>query len=260
MLKSAKVVLFSLGVFMLKRLSVVRVLILAGLASISAGVSSAAADDVTAATKAQVSLVPNSPVFPKFELANGIAEEKITAKDLEQLENGKVLIKSRPVPKGFKGTHVAGMAIIDATTQQVFDVVMDCTGQVEFVPHLEACKNTYAEGVQPATAIQYDQYQKLKFGFGFVSKTIEYTNSMFAIRPYISGWVLKKGDIEQSEGYWRVIPYKDGKQIIVYDVYNNPGMAVPDWVQEILIKSDLPNTIKVFRDRVLSQKTAKLAK
>lgn len=244
---------------MMNRWSVVCVLVLGSISSIALGVGTTYGDEVTAPTMMQSSMVPKSPVFPKFELDNAIAEEEISAKDLAELEKGEVLVKTRPIPKGYKGTHVVAIGMVKGTTQQVFDVVMDCAGQPKFVPHLEACKNTYAAGVLPATAVQYEQYQKLKFGFGFVSKKVEYTNNMFAIRPYVSGWVLKKGDIDQSEGYWRVIPYKGGKQILVYDVYNNPGMAVPDWVQEILVKSDLPNTVKVFRDRVQTQNKAKSA-
>lgn len=210
----------------------------------------AAADEITLPVTAPAAESPayKSWVFPKFDPANAIAEEKLTAKDLKAIEGGEVVVRSRPVPKGQSGTHVVAFGLVDASPAQVFAVVMDCAGQLEFVPHLEDCKNTYEPGVEPATATRYKQYQKLKFGFGFVSKEIKYTNNMFALRPHVSGWVLDKGDIEKSEGYWRVIPYK-GKTLLLYDVFSNPGMAVPDWVQEILVKSDLPATVEAFRDR-----------
>lgn len=221
--------------------------------------SPAAADVALPATApAAAPVVYKSWVFPAFDPANAIIEEKLTPEDLKEIEEGEVVVRSRPVPKGQSGTHVVAFGLVDASPEQVFAVVMDCAGQLEFVPHLVDCKNTYEPGVDPATATRYKQYQKLKFGFGFISKEIKYTNNMFALRPHVSGWVLDKGDIDKSEGYWRVIPYK-GKTLLLYDVYNNPGMAVPDWVQEILVKSDLPATVEAFRDRAqqIRQKAVK---
>ena len=217
-------------------------------------ISAQAADAVTApATVSADGDLPASPIFPKFVLENALAEEKLGKADFARLDKGDVIVLSRPIPKGREGTHVVAVAVVKGAAQDIFDVVMDCLGQPEFVPHLTTCKNTYPEGVAPAEAKRYKQYQKLKFGFGFISKSVEYTNDMFAIRPYVSGWVLdpkNKGDIQDSEGYWRVIPYKDGANILLYDVYNNPGMAVPDWIQEMLVKSDLPKTVEAMRDRV----------
>lgn len=215
----------------------------------------AAADEsavpATTAAPAAESPALKSWVFPQFDAANAVAEEKLTAAQLAEIEGGEVVVLTRPIPKGHAGTHVVAVGLVDASPEQVFGVVMDCAGQLKFVPHLVECKNTYEPGVEPATASRYKQFQKLKFGFGFVSKEIKYTNNMFAIRPQVSGWVLDNGDIDKSEGYWRVIPYK-GKTILLYDVYNNPGMAVPDWIQEILVKSDLPATVEAFRDQAQS--------
>jgi hypothetical protein len=208
---------------------------------------------------AEAALVPASPVFPKFVIENGIAEEKLSKAQLAKLEAGETLVVARPLPKGREGTHVVAAALVKAPAQEIFDVIMDCKGQPKFVPHLDTCKNTYAPGVAPQEATRYKQYQKLKFKFVF-TKQIEYTNEMFAIRPYVSGWVLdkqNKGDIDDSEGYWRIIPYKEGANILFYDVYNNPGMAVPDWVQEILVKGDLPKTVEAMRDRVYALQKAR---
>lgn len=230
-----------------------RLAFLSSLAPLLLAAPAPAQEAVTAPAAAPARVVPESPVFPLFVIENGIAEEKLTKKELEKIEKGEVVVLSRAVPKGREGTHVVAVALVKAPAQEIFEVVMDCKGQPKFVPHLAKCKNTYAPGVPPAEASHYLQYQKLKFGFGFVSKEVEYTNAMFAIRPYVSGWVLdkkNKGDIDDSEGYWRIIPYKEGTNILLYDVYNNPGMAVPDWIQEILVKSDLPKTVEAMRDRV----------
>ncbi len=194
---------------------------------------------------------PKSPVFPAWDMKNPLAEEKLTAEQLKELEEGEIITFARPKPKGWDGAHVVAVGLVKAPVEKIYEVVMDCTGQPRYTPHLEECKNTYSPGTDPATATTYKQYQKLKFGFGFISKEVTYTNSMFAIRPWVSGWVLDKGDIAQSIGYWRVIPYKDGANLLLYDVYSDPGMAVPDFIQEALTKSDLPNTVAAFREEIL---------
>lgn len=200
--------------------------------------------------RVEAATLPKSPVFPPFQQDKALQEEGLTTADLKKIEAGEIIVKSRPVPPGKKGAHVMAAGLVRGTTEQVFAVVMDCHGQPSYTPHLVICQNTYPDGVDPAKADEYDQYQKLKFGFSFVSKEVTYTNRMFALRPYVSAWVLKEGDIADSVGYWRVIPYKQGAQILVYVVYNDPGIAVPGWVQEILIKQDLPGTVKAFRNRV----------
>lgn len=194
--------------------------------------------------------VPASPYYPAFHPEKALQEEKFSEADLKDLDTGETLIRSRKMIKGKKGAHVMSAILVAGSVEKIFAVVMDCKGQPEYIPHLVGCSNTYAPGVSEAAVVKYEQTEKLKFGFGFISKEVEYTLHVFAVRPYVRGWTLKSGDIEATEGYWRVVPYKKDHQILVYDVYTNPGTVIPGWVQDILIKQDLPNTLVAFKKRV----------
>ena len=196
-----------------------------------------------------------SAVFPPFSTENPIAEEELSEEDLEEMAAGETIVRSRPVPEGYTGTHVMSAAMVPASVEEIFETVIDCDSLHNFVPRLEECKNIYAEGADPATATTFKQYQKLHFSFAFITREITYTNYMFLERPHVIGWVLKEGDIDASEGYWRVIPYDDSKNILLYNVFNNPGIAIPRRIQESLTKRDLPGTVEAFRDEILARRS-----
>ena len=217
--------------------------LLMSFALVSLVVSSATADER-----------PQSPVFPPFSMDNPIAEENLSDEDLKEMAAGEVIVRSRPVPEGYKGTHVMSAAMVPASVEEIFAAVIDCDSLHEFVPRLEECTNIYAEGADPATATTFDQYQKLLFSFAFIKREITYTNHMFLIRPHVIGWVLKEGDVDASEGYWRVIPYNEEQNILLYNVFNNPGIAIPTRIQESLTKRDLPGTVEAFRTEILARR------
>lgn len=190
-----------------------------------------------------------SDFYPPFQQDRAMQEENITPEDLQKLDAGKTIIHKRSVPKGRKGAHFMAARTVRGSVDHTFDVVMDCKGQPAYVPHLAACTNSYVKSVSEPAIVNFVQTEKLKFGFGFISKEVIYTLDVFAMRPYVKGWVFREGDLKSTEGYWRIIPYKDGRQILIYDIYLEPGLAVPGWIQEILTKQDLPGAVESYAKR-----------
>lgn len=191
--------------------------------------------------------MPRSALFPAFDPDKALQEEKLTPADLHELEAGETIVRSRAVPPGKDGAHVMAAALVKATPEQIIEVVLDCPSKPKGIPHLVTCSNTYARAASDADVVVYEQTEKLRFGFGFISKDVSYTLNAFHKPPYVRGWTLKKGDIKATEGYYRVIPYKDGRQILLYSVYTDPGSVVPDFVQETLTKSDLPKNVEAYK-------------
>lgn len=191
--------------------------------------------------------MPHSVLFPAFEPDKALQEEKLTPADLHELEAGETIVRSRAVPPGKDGAHVMAATLVRATPEQIIAAVLDCPSKPKGIPHLVACSNTYPQAASEASVVVYEQTEKLRFGFGFISKEVNYTLNAFHKPPYVRGWTLKKGDIKATEGYYRVIPYKDGKQILLYSVYTDPGSVVPDFIQESLTQSDLPKNVEAFK-------------
>ena len=192
---------------------------------------------------------PSSPVYPAFRSDQAMQEEKLSELDLRDLDAGKTIVRSRPMPPGQKGTHFMAAATVRGSVEQIFAVVTDCKGQPAFVPHLVACANTYAKSASEPAIVNYEQTERLKFGIGFLSKTVDYTNDAFEIRPFVRGWKFKTGDLKASEGYFRILPYKQGRQILLFDTLLDPGSALPDWIMKILTQSDLPKTVEAYKRR-----------
>jgi hypothetical protein len=199
--------------------------------------------------------IPASPIFPQFSEVNALEEEGISPAEVQQLERGQIVIQRRSVPADLKGTNAAAIALVRGSVEEIMSVVLDCESQPQFVPHLVECRNEFEPGATSPTS-QYRQFQRLRIGWGFLYKELTYTNRMFRLPPYVSGWEMIAGDLEQSAGYWRIIPYRGEKQILVYNVFHQPGMAVPTWVQDILLNKDLPRTVEAFRDRVEAKRPA----
>ena len=199
-----------------------------------------------AGTRAFAGEMPTSAVYPAFRPDKALEEEKLTEADLREIETGKTIVRSRPMPPGKKGAHVMAARWVMASQNQAYAVVMDCKGQPGYVPHLLSCTNTFPEGSTAPVVPYYEQTEKLKFGFAFISKEVNYTIRAFTMRPFMRGWTLKGGDISACEGYFRILPYKDGHQILLYDLYLDPGTVLPGWIQEILTKSDLPKTVEAY--------------
>lgn len=191
--------------------------------------------------------MPRSVLFPPFDPDQALQEEKLTPADLRELEAGETIVRARAVPPGKDGAHVMAAALVNASPERIIEVVLDCPREPKGIPHLVACSNTYPAAASDAGVVVYEQTEKLRFGFGFISKDVSYTLNAFHKPPYVRGWTLKKGDIKATEGYYRVIPHKDGKQILLYSVYSDPGTVLPDFVQETLTKSDLPKNVEAYK-------------
>jgi hypothetical protein len=191
--------------------------------------------------------MPRSVLFPAFDAEKALQEEKLTPADLRELEAGEIIVRTRAVPPGKDGAHIMAAALVNAPPERIIEVVLDCPSEPNGIPHLVTCSNTYQQPASDASVVVYEQTEKLRFGFAFISKEVSYTLNAFHKPPYVRGWTLKQGDIKATEGYYRVIPYKDGKQILLYSVYSDPGTVLPDFVQETLTKSDLPKNVEAYK-------------
>lgn len=61
------------------------------------------------------------------------------------------------------------------------------------------------------------------------------------------------GVVKDFKGYWAIIPIADGsKTEIVYSMYVDPGIPVPQWIVRAGVRDELPKTLLAMRERVMA--------
>lgn len=64
-------------------------------------------------------------------------------------------------------------------------------------------------------------------------------------------WVLdqsKKNDIRDTAGAWMLVPHGEGKTILVYAIQIDMGWAMPNWLENFMIRRDLPGFVESLKD------------
>jgi uncharacterized membrane protein len=180
--------------------------------------------------------------------ATALQEEHLNAEQYDRLLKREILTQHRETPKEKTGVRVAAFAVIRAPAETVFAAVEDCKRLPEFMPHFVAC--TDVEPDRPLPPNERWNENRLEFGVFRPKVKIRVVQHATLEPPYRLSWRRVSGDTKASEGYWRIIPLGENLVILAYDTLTDPGGAVPDWLQRILTKNDLPGTVEAVRRRV----------
>jgi hypothetical protein len=58
------------------------------------------------------------------------------------------------------------------------------------------------------------------------------------------------GSFKDFRGFWELEPAPDGKTEIIYSLYLDPGMPLPDWLVQQAERHELPLVLSALRDRL----------
>lgn len=64
-------------------------------------------------------------------------------------------------------------------------------------------------------------------------------------------WVLdktKENDIRDTAGAWMLVPHGEGKTILVYAIQIDMGWALPNWLENFMIRRDLPGFVESLKE------------
>ena len=177
----------------------------------------------------------------------------LTPENIQKLEAGKLIIfkEQKKDKKGKSKGRGVVIGLIDRPVDEVWTMILDCTTHPEYMPRVvstEAYKGKDGrEGIHEMIKVLW--------------KKVEYhvLQTMDEEKHAVS-WVLddsKKNDIQGTTGYWRFVPHKETQCIAVYAVRVETGMKVPAFVEDFLMKQDLPSVLKAVKKRAESGGTYK---
>ncbi len=167
---------------------------------------------------------------------------KLSGDEKKQIAKRKVV--TRALPSEGEAKRYEAIATIDAPPAKVMAFLKSFDRHVGPMPHLE--KVTYSWDGALATV-----EQTLKVAF----TTIWYRLHIMHYGDNVIEWEYLQGDIRETTGYYKFFPYAKGKRtLIVYHVYTDPGLPIPQFIIDLLTKSSMPDVIEAVRKAVETRK------
>ncbi|MDP8256830.1 MAG: SRPBCC family protein [Candidatus Alcyoniella australis] len=145
---------------------------------------------------------------------NPVKAPGVDVKSIEALLNfGQLLIVE--TDEGGRPKLTTGGILIEAPTQQVWDVLQDYEHYHEFMPSTERVSVLRREGNTVDTKFE------ITFQFSVLKYNVEYTTRNTLHEPHSATWVMVEGDINDTWGGWELIELPGGSTAAFYSVYSD---------------------------------------
>ena len=162
-------------------------------------------------------------------------------------EAGGIHVEITPDPGGASGL-IRGSVEIDATPEQVWEVLIDCAVAPQMVARLKSCRilerdpqgrwdvREHVSRAGPLPAVQSvfrSEYDRPRY-----------------IRFKRSG-----GEVKVLEGEWRLIPLTGGTRTkVLYESRASAPFAVPAPIARMILRHDVPEALAALRREVMSRR------
>jgi hypothetical protein len=192
-----------------------------------------------------------------FYAAQAIAQSPphplLTPERIAELEKGEVVVVKVKHEEGKDNAaaSAAAFVLISKPPQTVWDTLTQFEQQAEYMPRLNKVSRY---DIDPSVV-------GLKQELKVVWKTVIYYLKMKLDNTnHRMDWTLdpdKESGIESTDGYWAFKPWGEGKTLAIYELNIDTGMAVPKFIAQALLNSDLPGVLEALKQRVESGGTWK---
>lgn len=168
--------------------------------------------------------------------------------ELKKIEKGEVAVRIElfNTASGKRAAKGHAFAIINKPPEAALAVLQDYTKLSEFMPRVEK-----------ATILQKtDTTMKVRQELGVAFTTVAYTLDLkFDVAGHRMDWTLDKAaknDIADTMGSWEFVPLEGSRTLARYMVFADTGVSVPQFLEDFLVKKDLPNVVSAMKKRVES--------
>jgi hypothetical protein len=170
------------------------------------------------------------------------APPKLTEKQLEKIAAGEIVI--REVAGAGEGKRYEAVAVVKAQPKAVMAFLKDFASYVGPMPNLKKIEFSWEGNLARVT-------QHLKVALSSIS----YRLNILHYDDAVIEWEFVEGDIKDTTGYYKLFPRSNGKEtLLVYHVYTEPGMAIPQFIMNILTRKSMPDVVKAIREEAIKRK------
>lgn len=184
--------------------------------------------------------------------AQPVVFPSLTDAEKQKLERRGVVIHDLE-PTGGRGVSAEAMALIDASTSEVWPLLRDCEHFSQFMPNTKAS----ARKVENGESLCFDE-----IGLPFPLPNLwADTRSEVREEPtghFVRSWSLVRGNYRRNRGAWKALPWGvEGKQsLVVYLIDSDPEMIIPDPLLRAAQTGSLPDVFKALRKRLATVRAA----
>ena len=181
-----------------------------------------------------------------------VQEIAFSADDKAQLAKGEVVVLRRD-PKDGKGVGAQAAGIVDATPEEVWQVVNDCPHFKDFMPRTKTSEEKLREPGHSVCRVEI----AIPFPMSNLWSETDVTEAKLEAGGYRRSWKLLKGTYKKLHGAWDVLPEGKDKTLLVYRLEAEPDTMMPDAILRAGQTSSLPDMLKAVRARVAGKRAEK---
>lgn len=192
--------------------------------------------------------LPIALVLAVLCISSLVKSQEFSAKEKESLRAGNVtLLKVRPGEREANSRFVTLAQVIKATRDELWDVLIDKDTAAEFV-----------DGVLESEVLKREPTR-----FLFEQRTVvggpkgSYLYKLwYDLTPQEQiTFSFAGGDIKNIEGCWWILESsEEGKVIVVYSLFIDPGIFAPQPIVKAGMKKSMPGTIASMQREVLRRR------
>jgi carbon monoxide dehydrogenase subunit G len=178
---------------------------------------------------------------------------ELTADEVARMEKGGVVVKTETQPgeDGKLAARIKAYCIINRPPAAAWAIMLDYQRFHEFMPRLERVQ------ILQKTKDTMKVTQTVRIPLGLLSYTLDlkFERALGKV-----SWALdrsRKHDIADTFGAWEFLPYGNNKTSLRYTTTLDSGMLIPKYLEDLLIKNDLPEILLSMRRRTESDGTWK---
>ena len=166
-----------------------------------------------------------------------------TGNELKKIKAGKIILREQQM-KG-KARRNEAIGIVHATPHEVMSFMRDYPAYVGAFPHLKKIKAEW-EG---DNLVHTENTLKIAFVKVFYRLNVRH------LKDSVLEWEFVDGDFRDTNGYYKFFPYNDGKDtLVLYHVYTDTGLPVPQFIIDLLTTSSMPDVIEAIRKEVAKRR------
>jgi len=168
---------------------------------------------------------------------------KFSENQWTDLIKGEAITRELPSEKD-EGKRFETMVIVPACPHDVMTRLMDYGSFVGMMPNLKELEFSWNGNL----ARVKQKIQAGLFKFTYWMNILHYGDSFIE-------WEFVEGDIRDTSGYYKLFPLDEGtKTLLIYHVYSDPGIWVPQFIQDMITKGTMPGVVRAIRDAVVDNR------
>lgn len=169
----------------------------------------------------------------------------------DRVKRGDIVVQTAEVA-GSNTPRVKASAIVDAPMEKVWEIISNCADYPKNMVRVAGAQELSRTGNKVRCKVTIDMPAP-------ISDLTATTDAVHTVgkKRCERKWTLVEGDYKHNEGSWKLERFGESgeKTLVVYDVFAEPNIAIPQALQKLAQEKSVPDLFKKLRE--VTQQSAK---